>query len=250
MRQPGLTHPRRYAVAMAQGHADITACIERDGYAVLEDVVERSLLLDVAAALEHAAGRGVLVRDGATYGVRDLMRVVPEVARVSSAVASLARAVVGPDAFVARALFFDKSARANWRVGWHQDVTIAVRERIEAPGFGPWSVKAGIHHVRPPPDVLHGMLTLRIHIDDNHESNGPLLVLPGTHARFLTDAQTAEQIRDIPPAACLVRAGGVVAFRPLLLHSSRKSTCEDRRRVIHLEFASGPLPHGLIWAPA
>ena len=38
--------------------------------------------------------------------------------------------------------------------------------RVESPGYGPWTVKAGIAHVRPPIGVLEGMLTLRVHLDD------------------------------------------------------------------------------------
>jgi hypothetical protein len=55
---------------------------------------------------------------------------------------------------------------ANWKVAWHQDLTIAVRHRIEVPGFGPWSVKDGVPHVRSPIESLEQMLTVRLHLDD------------------------------------------------------------------------------------
>jgi hypothetical protein len=38
---------------------------------------------------------------------------------------------------------FDKIPDANWKVLRHQDVTIAVQEKIEVEGFGPWTIKAG-----------------------------------------------------------------------------------------------------------
>src|SRR5262245_7189469 len=82
--------------------------------------------------------------------------------------------ILGPGAFVVRGLFFDKTPRANWKVSWHQDLTIAVRVRIEAPGFGPWSLKAGVVHVQPPAEILERMATVRLHLDDCSESNGPL----------------------------------------------------------------------------
>jgi hypothetical protein len=44
-------------------------------------------------------------------------------------------------------LYFNKTERANWGVPWHQDKTIAVREKIELPGFTAWSVKQGVIHV-------------------------------------------------------------------------------------------------------
>ncbi len=40
------------------------------------------------------------------------------------------------DPFRCEAILFDKIPDANWNVPWHQDVTIAVQERVEAEGFG------------------------------------------------------------------------------------------------------------------
>jgi hypothetical protein len=42
---------------------------------------------------------------------------------------------------------------------------MAVAERLEVDGFGPWTVKNGFVHVAPPFDLLAGMVTLRIHLD-------------------------------------------------------------------------------------
>jgi hypothetical protein len=73
---------------------------------------------------------------------------------------------------------FDKSAKANWALGWHQDRTICVRERHEMPGFGPWTMKSGQHHVAPPAESLAQMVTMRIHLDDIGMDNAPLLIAP------------------------------------------------------------------------
>jgi hypothetical protein len=35
---------------------------------------------------------------------------------------------------------------------------------------------------------------------------------------------------------CIVRQGGVMAMRPLLLHSSGKARCNEPRRVLHIEY--------------
>ncbi len=112
-----------------------------------------------------------------------ILRAIPEVRRLagSPALLDLVEPVLGPGAFAVRGLLFDKTAAANWSVPWHQDLTIAVQDRVEAEGFGPWNVKAGILHVRPPIGVLEGMLTLRIHLDDCETGQGPLRVLPGSH---------------------------------------------------------------------
>jgi hypothetical protein len=46
---------------------------------------------------------------------------------------------LGPDARPVRAILFNKSAAANWSLGWHQDRTIAVRRRIDTPAFSNWT---------------------------------------------------------------------------------------------------------------
>jgi ectoine hydroxylase-related dioxygenase (phytanoyl-CoA dioxygenase family) len=97
-----------------------------------------------------------------------------------AAILKFVRGILGDAAFVARATLFNKTPDANWKVPWHQDVTIAVKEKREAEGYGPWSVKAGVVHVQPPSEVLERMLTVRVHIDPCHATNGALKVMPGS----------------------------------------------------------------------
>lgn len=61
---------------------------------------------------------------------------------------------VGWNCFAVKGTFFNKTQESNWKVAWHQDLTILVRERREVHGFGPWTVKAGIVHVQPPASVV------------------------------------------------------------------------------------------------
>ena len=76
---------------------------------------------------------------------------------------------------------FDKTESANWKVPWHQDVTIAVKSRVEVDGFGPWSTKKDVLHVQPPDYVLEKMLSVRIHLDDCPATNGALRVIRASH---------------------------------------------------------------------
>src|SRR5204863_534312 len=92
--------------------------------------------------------------------------------------------------------------------------------------------KAGVPHVEAPREILERMVTLRIHLDDVTEDNGPLRVLAGSHNA------------DSPPdkdreVTILVGAGDVLAMRPLLYHcsSSSSSATQLHRRIIHLEYA-------------
>ena len=45
----------------------------------------------------------------------------------------------------------------------------------------------------------------------------------------------------------LVARGGILAFRPLLLHASSPARQPRHRRVVHLEFAAVELAGGLEW---
>ncbi len=152
------------------------------------------------------------------------------------------------NAFPVRALFFDKVPDANWKVPWHQDITIAVRERINTPGFSGWSEKDGVPHVHPPEHVLNEMVSLRIHLDDCGLDSGPLRVLPGTHTQGVLNSEEIELHKSQhTEVICTAQAGDVLAMRPLLLHASSPAKSPSHRRVIHIEYACSPLPAGLHW---
>src|SRR5271157_4112802 len=84
----------------------------------------------------------------------------------SSAIRDLVIPTLGPCCFAVRAVVFNKSSDSNWKVAWHQDVVIAVQALVDLAGFGPWSVKQGIVHVRAPAPILEQMLAVRLHLDD------------------------------------------------------------------------------------
>jgi hypothetical protein len=182
------------------------------------------------------------------HALRHLLEHVPELRplSLSGILVEQVAAIIGSDARCVRAILFDKTAGANWKVAFHQDRSIAVERRLDAPGFGPWSVKAGVPHVQPPLSILESMLTARIHLDDCGPENGPLRVSPGSHRLGLLDDTAIERVRQtsIPVIA---QAGDVFYMRPLLLHASSTAKSPSHRRVIHLEFAAVSLPSGLEW---
>ena len=225
-----------------------------DGFAIIEAVAPAETVNGLIADLDrgYAAGE-TRQRQACVYAMRNLLSAVPAARRAaeSRAIRALVEPVLGPHALPVRGLLFDKTPAANWKVAWHQDLSIAVARRIDLPGFGPWSVKAGVPHVQPPVEILQNMLTVRLHLDDCGPDNGPLNVLPGSHADgVLSPDGIAAWRRRTPPVACLVSAGGAVVMRPLLLHASSAAARPGRRRVVHLEFAAGPLPGGLEWHAA
>jgi ectoine hydroxylase-related dioxygenase (phytanoyl-CoA dioxygenase family) len=199
---------------------------------------------DLAAELQPWADRV-----GGRGGMRNLLDMpgVQSVAR-SAAVRRVAQAVLGDGCVAVRGIFFDKAPTKNWKVPWHQDLTIAVCEARQVPGFGPWSEKAGVPHVHAPVEILERMLAVRLQLDDCGPENGPIRVLPGSHlAGKLRPAQIEEFRTRVLPVECVAPRGSILAFRPLLLHASSPATRPAHRRVVHLEFAVGPLPDGLQW---
>jgi hypothetical protein len=183
-------------------------------------------------------------------GVRGLLQRCPEIAALARSRCLIDALVelTSSTPFAVRGILFDKTSRANWRVAWHQDFAIAVRERADVAGFGPWSVKAGVDHTHAPAHVLERMLTVRVHLDDANDRNGALQVIPGSHhSGKLDEASLAHFVNDGNAVTCPARAGDALVMRPLLLHSSSPAAVPNHRRVIHLEYALEELPTPLKW---
>ena len=179
-----------------------------------------------------------------------MLDLVPAVRKLAEAptIRELVDPILGKGAFAVRGILFDKTPAANWKVPWHQDLTIAVQSKSDIPGFRTWTVKDGVPHVQPPTEVLENMLAVRIHLDDCAESNGPLRVIPGSHSKGRLSARQIKSIQELTSCkSCPVGRGGVLLMRPLLLHASSVASSPNHRRVIHLEFASCRLPSGLRW---
>jgi hypothetical protein len=225
--------------------------LAQHGFVVLQEFLDGETSSLAAAALANAKlDIGKSQRTGKAYGIRNLLNVVPFTRDLanSSACRSIVEPILGREARVVRGIYFDKHKDANWKVAWHQDMTIAVRERFDVDGYGPWSIKAGINHVQPPVSVLENMLTLRIHLDQADETNGALRVLPGTHKHGRLDPpQINYWKKQQQPVTCAVKKGGALLMRPLLLHSSVAAVNPGHRRVLHFEYSSIDLPGGLKW---
>jgi hypothetical protein len=198
------------------------------------------LLNDISAA----------VCGGLRGGARLSVDAAPSIyaAALKSPMRAAASDILGQAAFPVRVLYFDKTEGANWKVTWHQDLTIAVRAHVAAQGFGPWSVKNGVAHVQPPVGVLERMVAIRLHLDDCGEGNGPLRVIPGTHTLGRLSPEQISVIRSREPEhLCTASRGDLLAIRPLLLHASSAATKPAHRRVLHVEYACEALPGGLEW---
>lgn len=219
---------------MTQAIKECSLAIERDGFAIVQNIFSES---DLANLIEHV-GNPALRRSRA--GIRHALRVkaITDFAH-DDRLMLLARTALGPEAMAFRATLFDKSPDSNWLVVWHQDTALPLVERQDKSGWGPWSVKDGIHYAHAPSKALEQIIALRVHLDDSTLENGPLRVLPGTHRLgVLTDDEIQLAAEKASATNCLVNKGGVLAMRPLIVHASSKSRTDLTRRVLHIEYSS------------
>jgi hypothetical protein len=244
---------KKRSLAKAQRRKEIAKKKRRYEYNLgveLNQIAEHGFEL-VAGLIDEAERRELLGTVGAVnVAGRRNMLAVPAVAALANSkkLLDLVQRYTGGEPRAVRAIWFNKSAEANWLVAWHQDLAIAVRERIETPGFEAWSVKEGVPHVQPPVEVLERMLSVRIHLDDADGENGALRTIASTHRLGRLNAEQIAMLRENRgETLCAASAGDALLMRPLLLHASGRSTSDRPRRVLHIEYAGEEPPGGLAW---
>jgi ectoine hydroxylase-related dioxygenase (phytanoyl-CoA dioxygenase family) len=213
----------------------------RDGAQLFRAAFPNAQLSLLETALSH------LPPDHAGLRLRGVAGLAPFLASTGP-IGRCAASVLGDDCLPVRAILFDKTAGTNWALGWHQDRTIAVRQRVSVDGFVTWSVKSGMLHVEPPFELLSGMVTLRVHLDPVPASNAPLLIAPGSHelGRIAED-DIRDVVRRCGTVACLAEAGDIWLYATPILHASEAAAAPAHRRVLQVDFAVGELPGGLEW---
>jgi len=204
------------------------------------------LVEEQIAALRDEADRGRTIRSGRRiYHAGGFLH---DLLSRPGAIGATAARFLGDEVKPVRVLMFDKTPQSNWSVAWHQDRAVAVAERRDTPGFGPWSVKDGHTHVAPPIEVLERMVTVRVHIDDCDADNAPLLAALGSHRLgrvAAADAEAAALKHEV--LTCTARAGDVWAYATPILHASEPSRSSGHRRVLQVDYAAFDLPFGLQW---
>jgi ectoine hydroxylase-related dioxygenase (phytanoyl-CoA dioxygenase family) len=154
---------------------------------------------------------------------------------------------LGNKYFVVKSIYFDKPQTSNWYVSYHQDLTISVDKKLVLNGFEFWTTKQNQFAVQPPLDILQNVVTVRIHLDDTDENNGALKVVPKSHSKGIYRPETIDWTVE-NEVSCKVSKGGIMLMKPLLLHSSGRTTNDRQRRVIHIELSNQELPTELNWA--
>lgn len=215
--------------------------LSRDGAELAPLALDR---VELAALDQVLADQPRDVAGVRLFGVDSLMSFLD----AAGPIGSLAAQRLGAAARPVRAILFDKTPSANWSLAWHQDRVVAVRERKDVEGFGPWTRKHGALHVAPPFPVLSRMLTFRVHLDPVPETNAPLLVAPGSHRLGrVAEAEIPTVVRECGVAACLAEAGDVWTYATPILHASERASIANRRRVLQVDYSADNLPGGLQW---
>lgn len=221
-----------------------------NGFAILDDLYSPEEVQQILSVIGKADSDNENFRKSeGLFAIRQFLKEIPAAKKLifNDNLREVIHRLVGSDYRVVKSIYFDKPEGSNWYVSYHQDLTISVGEKVAIPGFGPWTKKNGQFAVQPSLDVLENIFTVRIHLDDTDERNGALKVIPGSHKKQVYRPETIDWSVE-KELSCSVRKGGVMLMKPLLLHSSSRTTDNRKRRVIHIEFSNLELPSGLQWS--
>jgi ectoine hydroxylase-related dioxygenase (phytanoyl-CoA dioxygenase family) len=226
------------------------AALSEFGFSTIEGVYSPEAVQKLLRVIDHADSDKATFRKSADlFAIRQFLKEVPAAFDLvfTDQLKALLSQVMGEDYFVVKSIYFDKPETSNWYVAYHQDLTISVDKQLSIPGFGPWTTKQNQYAVQPPITFLEDIITVRIHLDHTDDQNGALKVIPGSHLNQITRPEHINWTQE-SPTTCAVPQGGVMLMKPLLLHSSGRTTNHKKRRVIHIECASKEPPGGLQWA--
>lgn len=224
--------------------------ISKNGFTVIGDVFSEEQILLFCEKIENANSSSETFRRSADlFAIRQFLKEVPDIYPLifNDTFKNLLAGLFAEDYFVVKSIYFDKPEQSNWFVSYHQDLTISVNKKIELEGFTKWTVKQDQFAVQPPLHILEKSFTVRIHLDDTDENNGALKVVPGSQLKQIYRPEAIDWENETE-FTCSVPRGGIMIMKPLLLHSSNRTTNNNKRRVIHLEFCSQELPGGLQWS--
>jgi len=185
---------------------------------------------------------------GTVYAARNLIDSLDNLITLvqSTGLGEHLKQAIGERCGLVRVLYFDKPSERSWSLPFHKDLTIAVQDNsLATEAFSKPTRKSGVDHVEASEEILTNMLTLRIHLDDVTEANGPLQVIPGSH---LSGKRVVPYENDV--LKILAHRGDVLAMVPMIVHGSGHSDPDKQlhRRILHLEFCGTPnLPDGYRW---
>lgn len=224
--------------------------LKKDGFRIIEAVYSSVEIEQIIAVINRANSQKETFRKTTDlFAIRQFLKEIPEIIPLvfNNSLMDLIESSFGRDFFVVKSIYFDKPPSSNWYVAYHQDLTISVDNKADLDGFTLWTKKQDQYAVQPSIELLENIITIRIHLDDTNSENGALKVIPESHNKGIIRPETI-QFDQGQEFSCTVPKGGVMLMKPLLLHSSSRTTNDKQRRVIHIEFSNKELPEGLNWS--
>ena len=224
--------------------------LTENGFTILENIYTLEEIEAIQQTIDQTDSSNAVFRKTENlFAIRQFFKAIPNAIELvfNDKLKLIVRDLFGDDYFLVKSIYFDKPEQSNWFVAYHQDLTISVDRKLSLGGFGPWTVKQDQFAVQPPVEILEKGFTIRIHLDDTDQHNGALNVIPKSHLKGIYRPKTIDWTNE-EEISCAVPAGGIMMMKPLLLHSSTRTTNGKRRRVIHIEFSNQVLPDGLNWS--
>ena len=224
--------------------------LQETGFTIIDNVFTAEEVAIIIETINSIDTSGPAFRKTSDlFAIRRFVKEVPAISPLifNSRLRAIIDELFGPDYFLVKSIYFDKPEQSNWFVAYHQDLTISVQEKKQVAGFEQWTVKNNQFAVQPPVALLENIFTIRIHLDDTDENNGALKIVPGSHRKGIYRPETIDWNTE-QEVICKVQSGGIMIMQPLLLHASNRTTNNNKRRVIHLEFSNQLLPGELQWA--
>lgn len=224
--------------------------LQETGFTIVDNVFTAEEVAIIIDTINNTDTSGPAFRKTSDlFAIRRFVKEVPAITSLvfNNQLRAIINQLFGADYFLVKSIYFDKPEQSNWFVAYHQDLTISVDQKKQVAGFEQWTVKNDQFAVQPPVALLENIFTIRIHLDNTDENNGALKIVPGSHRKGIYRSETINWNTE-KEVVCKVQSGGIMIMQPLLLHASNRTTNNNKRRVIHLEFSNQLLPGGLHWA--
>ena len=227
--------------------------INSEGFAIIDKVYSEieieKIISEIEKVTENKTENSTFRKSQDLFAIRQFHKEIPETLNFifNQNLREIIKLNFGENYFITKSIFFDKPEKSNWFVAYHQDLTISVDKKVEIENYENWTTKQNQFAVQPPKEILEQNFTIRIHIDKTTNENGALKVLNKSHRRGIVRTENIELENEIE-TICEVEKGGIMIMKPLIFHASNKTTNNERRRVIHIEFSNQKLPNELEWS--
>ncbi|MCM0664669.1 phytanoyl-CoA dioxygenase family protein [Flavobacterium tyrosinilyticum] len=227
--------------------------ISAEGFSIINNVFTENEIQNLISLIENKTADNqentTFRKSQDLFAIRQFHKEIPETLPFifNEKLQDIIESTFGEGFFITKSIYFDKPEKSNWFVAYHQDLTISVDQKIEVENFENWTVKQNQFAVQPPTEILENNFTIRIHIDKTTKENGALKVINNSHSKGILRIENLD-FKTEKETICEVEKGGIMIMKPLLFHASNKTTNNERRRVIHIEFSKQQLPNGLEWS--